>query len=317
MDFDDYKIFIFYPDYPIINSYYFFLNFFKKDLKQIVNYYSNLLSWNKWKNDKLLLILIIIFYIFLLLINKFHLFLLFKVIFYITKYILKYIFIFIDFFFYSILYRLYLALTKYNIKNIYIILKIFKIIYSLTFKLFYWFYYLIFNILPLIIHHEDLYYFYINIKNKIIDWIHLILDFLEWLPTSPLRNLPKFFKNFLKNLQWLKIVIISIYKSKYIIFNNFKNTLFLKYSYYYKYMNYYIRLFIINIKYTIYIFIILFPNQIYIINLLGILNIMSIYFNILLTKLFNSYIYTLNILFKLQAYYYYLKKLIIIFFCFK
>lgn len=139
-----------------------------KDSQIIIDYYLNIFSISKWKNHKFLFIWLVFFYSILLLSNNLLYFLGIKFLFYLSKYIIKYLFIFIDFFFYTYLH--FTRMPKFLVGIPYVI--IVKNMYRL--------YDIIFNILPLLIYVS----YWLHILYKIQDlWIwtiHRLLDVVEY-----------------------------------------------------------------------------------------------------------------------------------------
>lgn len=285
---DDYNIFIF--RYALNSEfYYLFRRTIIDDFNLIKLYYLNIFSWNKWKYDIILLIILPFFYLFLIFIKLFHIWIIFKLIFYILKYILRYIFILIDFSF-------YLLILKLNIKNK-IILILIKFIYSLCIKNIYRLYALIFNVLPSLIHYLLLIELFYTIQNNLIYFIHRILDFLEWLPSSPISTFIIFVYKGIKNLIFL---LLHLYNIRHDIYPTLKDisrdlTWFSKINVYFNLLFYKIYL-----KYLIYVLFYLNSCVYNVISLLGFTNILkciyrdflldySIFYYSLYWKLSNSF----------------------------
>jgi hypothetical protein len=139
-----------------------------KDYNIIIDYYLDIFSYKKWKNHVFLLIFLIWFYSLLLISNNLIYFLSIKFIFYSLKYILKYIFICIDYLAYT--YLNFTRLPKFMFGMPYLI--IFKNLYRL--------YILIFDIMPSIIFISFWYDLYFKIRYWCNRKIHRLIDILEY-----------------------------------------------------------------------------------------------------------------------------------------
>ncbi len=292
MDLDDYNILIF-KHYPINNFYIFLCAQIHKDFLQIKSYYYNFFSWKKWNIDIITFFTLLLFYSLLILFNNLHWFLLFKILFFFVKYLLKYIFILIDFFFHLLFLQLNLKNDLYSIPL--------KVIYFITFRFFYLIYIFIFHFLPSITQRNFLIHSYRKFKIKSILSIHLFLDFLEWLPYSPLMDLPHQIPIVFKKI---KFFLININRSRFIIFSSIKNNLLSFFLYYYLYTKFYFQLFLLNTRYLFFTLKITFFNHFYFIYLLGIFNLIAKIFSYLLIFLNSLSIFLQKIFFKLQEIFY-------------
>lgn len=158
-------------NYPKHYNNFILLKILKKniinDFNNIFEYYFNILNVYKWKLNIFSFVIIIWFYSILLISNILLNFLVFKFIFYSLKYFFKYIFIIVDYIFYT-----YLNFTR--MPKIVIGLPYFIVIRG-----FYLIYYFIFYVLPLLIFIKYWWTIYYDFKNLIIKKINRFLDILE------------------------------------------------------------------------------------------------------------------------------------------
>lgn len=219
MGLDDYNLFIFkYKNYNFsnINEIYKYLIYcIKQDFIQIKFYYINIFNWKKWEDDKVLLIFILFFYLFLILIDKFQIFIIYKIIFYIIKYLIKYIFIIIDLILYIILRYL-----KIENKIIYIFL---KILYSISFKLLYKFYNIIFNIIPFLIHYK---YLIVFLGNITLIFLETLIKMVKVIPYNKIKNIIiKLYRNIYRFL----IILLAVYSYRSYILDLIKKIIYNKF----------------------------------------------------------------------------------------
>lgn len=149
--------FIKYINDIIINDYY-----------NIVDYYLNIFNIYKWRFNIFLLIFILWFYSILLISNMLLNFIIIKFIFYTLKYVLKYIFIYLDYIFYT--YLNFTRMPKF----------LFGIPYLIIIKNMYRCYNIIFNILPSLIFIEQWINICYNLKMMFIKKINHLLDIIEY-----------------------------------------------------------------------------------------------------------------------------------------
>lgn len=159
-------------NYPKHYNNFKFLEYIKKTIKNdyidIIDYYFNIFNLSKWRYNILMLIILLWFYSLLLLSNNLLYFIIIKLSFYTVKYILKYIFIIIDYFFYTYLH--FTRMPKFFVGFLYILL--IKNLYRL--------YYIIFNILPLLVYVGYWWTLIENFRDLIIRKINKFLDIIEF-----------------------------------------------------------------------------------------------------------------------------------------
>lgn len=180
-----YTIFNYPKYYKNFNFYNHIKDTIKNDIHFILDYYWNIINIDLWKNNILFYILLLWFYSILLISNMLLYFLIIKFIFYSLKYILNYMFICLDYIFYT-----YLNFTRMP-KFIFGIPYIIIIINS------YRFYYILFHILPSLLVFDTWLYIIYNLKIIFIIIINRFLDILEYSIISFSKS---FFFFFIKKL---------------------------------------------------------------------------------------------------------------------
>lgn len=232
----NYTIFNYPKYYKNFNFYNYIKDTIIKDVHYIFNYYYNIINIDLWKNNIFFYIIILWFYSILLISNMLLNFLIIKFIFYSLKYILNYMFICLDYIFYTYLNFTRMPKFLFGIPYIIIIMNSYRC------------YYILFHILPSLIFFDTWLNIIYNLKIIFIIIINRFLDILEYSIIAFSKSFFFFFikkslyhiyyylteKDALKNFLIHKINNIKIYyinKIKYKFFW-FLNTKFVCYFFY-------------------------------------------------------------------------------------